>query len=353
MNGVSSVIDKIHRAGLLTHEDVTALLSTNDTAVWNAVYASADSLRKKYVGDAVHLRGLLEFSNYCTRACSYCGLQTHNVNQIRYRMKPEEIIDQAVRITSYGIKTVVMQSGEDPYFTTVMLCDIVREIKSKADTAITLSVGEKTLEEYQALFDAGADRYLLRHETASPELYNKLHPDSCFEDRIRCIEDLFKTGFQVGIGSMVGLPGQEASDLANDILLLQNYQPDMIGIGPFISNPETPLGKDQSGTIEMTLRMVALARIVCPKAHIPATTATGSIDPLGREKALRVGANVVMPNFTPQDYKIHYTIYPNKRCLDEEGHKCNFCIRAMIRNERRTVSTDYGHAYRLTHNQNG
>jgi len=152
---------------------------------------------------------------------------------------------------------------------------------------------------------------------------------------------------------MVGLPGQEASDLANDILLLQRYQPDMIGIGPFISNPETPLGNDQSGTIEMTLRMVALARIVCPKAHLPATTATGSIDPLGREKALRVGANVVMPNFTPHDYKIHYTIYPNKRCLDEEGHKCNFCIRTMIRNEGRTVSTDYGHAYRLTHNQNG
>ncbi|MEW6535178.1 MAG: [FeFe] hydrogenase H-cluster radical SAM maturase HydE [Candidatus Auribacterota bacterium] len=353
MIGVSCVIEKIHASQPLTHEEVTALLSTNDTAVWNTVYACADLFRKKYMGDAVHLRGLLEFSNYCIRECAYCGLRSHNINQVRYRMKPEEIIDQAIRINTYGIKTVVMQSGEDPFFTTEILCDIVREIKSKADTAITLSVGEKTFEEYAALRTAGADRYLLRHETASPELYNKLHPDSRFEDRIRCIENLFKTGFQVGIGSMVGLPGQDETDLAKDILLLQKYQPDMIGIGPFIANPETPLGNDKSGTIEMTLRMVALARIVCPKAHIPATTATGSIDPLGREKALRVGANVVMPNFTPQHYKIHYTIYPNKRCLDEEGSKCNGCIRAMIHNEGRTVSTDYGHAYRLTHNQNG
>lgn len=244
-----------------------------------------------------------------------------------------------------------MQSGEDPYYSTDMLCDIIRAIKQQVDTAITLSVGERSGDDYAALRQAGADRYLLRHETASPELYKRLHPDSSLSQRLRCVEDLFRLGFQTGIGCMVGLPGQTADDMASDIMLFQKYQPDMIGIGPFISNPETPLAEDVSGTIEQTLKMVALARIVCPTAHIPATTAVGSIDPLGREKALHVGANVVMPNFTPESYRIHYTIYPNKRCIDEAGHKCNTCIRAMIVREGRTVATDYGHAYRVTHNE--
>lgn len=331
----------------LDHATVTQLLDSTDQTAWDDIFARADAIRKKNFGDDVHLRGLLEFSNICKRNCAYCGLRRDNTDQKRYRMMPEEIIENAVQIASFGIKTIVLQSGEDPYYTIDMLCGIIRSIKSQADTAITLSIGEKTFEEYRALREAGADRYLLRHETASPELYNRLHPDSRFEERIRCVEDLFKAGFQVGVGCMVGLPGQTHADMACDIMLLQKYQPDMIGMGPFICSDCTPLAGSQSGTIEQTLKMTALARIVCPRAHLPATTATGSIDQFGREKALAVGANVVMPNFTPLHYRVHYTIYPNKRCITEDGYKCNSCIRNMIRKEGRTVATGYGHSLRF------
>ncbi len=350
MSDLAYVIDKLKTRQTLTGTELVSLISSTDESIWQKVYAVADQIRQEYVGDDVHLRGLLEFSNICKRNCSYCGLRKNNRDQIRYRMQPSDIIEQAQRIASYGIKTVVLQSGEDAFYSLDMLTHIIRSIKQTADIAITLSIGERTKDDYRTLREAGADRYLLRHETASKELYEKLHPDSKYEERIRCIEDLFDVGFQVGIGSMVGLPGQTAGDLAEDILLIQKYQPDMIGIGPFIPHQDTPIGQADSGTIEDTLKIVSLARIVCPTAHIPATTATGTIDYYGREKALHAGANVVMPNFTPQSYRVHYNIYPNKRCIDEEGHKCNFCIRAMIVREGRTVGTGYGHAIRFKHN---
>lgn len=342
---------KITENQALTKSEVTDLLSSSDEMLWEKVFSFADSIRKEYMGDEVHLRGLLEFSNICRRNCAYCGLRRDNTKQIRYRMMPDEIIAQAMNIASYAIKTVVLQSGEDPYYTLDMLTAIIRSIKQNADVALTLSIGEKTKTEYAALKDAGADRYLIRHETASKRLYQELHPDSLFEERIRCVDDLFSVGFQVGIGSMVGLPGQTPGDLADDIMLIQKYQPDMIGIGPFIPHPDTPLGEYYAGTVETTLRMVALARLVCKKALIPATTATGTVDYFGREKALRVGANVVMPNFTPEKYRVHYNIYPDKRCLVEDGNKCNSCIRTMIIREGRTIGTGYGHSPRLTENK--
>ncbi len=344
---LDKIIKDIKDAKTLTHENITALLDSPDETLWAQVFERADDIRKKNFGDAVHLRGLLEFSNYCKRNCLYCGLRKDNKTQYRYRMPPDEIVENAVQIASFGIKTIVLQSGEDPYYTTDIICNILRDIKKNADTAITLSIGEKTRDEYKAFFDAGADRYLIRHETASPSLYASLHPDSTLKERLNCIDDLFSIGFQVGIGCMVGLPGQTHSDMAADILLLQEKQPDMIGMGPFICNQDTPLQGALSGTIEQTLKMTALARIVCPRSHLPATTATGSIDRFGREKALAVGANVVMPNFTPLNYRMHYTIYPNKRCITEDGYKCNTCIRKMIENEGRTVATGYGHSLRF------
>ncbi len=342
-----SIVNKIDNNIALEKSDIIFILGSSDDSFVRKILMCADRIRKNNVGDAVHLRGLLEFSNYCKRSCAYCGIRKHNKNVIRYRIMPDDIVEIAKSIASQNIKTVVLQSGEDNFYNIDVMCDIIKRIKRDADIAITLSIGEKTKDEYIALKLAGADRYLLRHETASPELYNKLHPDSVYEQRIQCIKDLFGAGFQVGIGSMVGLPYQTEDDLAQDILLLQKFQPDMIGLGPFIPHGDTPLGQFTGGTIEATLRMVALARIVCPKAHIPATTAAGSIDPYGREKALQAGANVVMPNFTPLDYRKNYSIYPNKRCIDEEGNKCNYCIRAMIKGLGRTIATDYGHALRL------
>ncbi|MCD6459946.1 [FeFe] hydrogenase H-cluster radical SAM maturase HydE [bacterium] len=340
-------IDILKKGKQIDKTFVVDLLESADKSLWDDIFSLADFIREQYMGNAVHLRGIIEFSNICKRSCNYCGLQKQNKQQHRYRMMPEEILKCVSSVAELGIKTVVLQSGEDDFYTLDILVDLIKQIKKNYDVAITLSIGEKTKQEYRALHDAGADRYLLRHETASPELYNKLHPDSCFEDRLKCIKYLFETGFQVGIGSMIGLPGQTNSNMADDILFLQKFQPDMIGTGPFIPNGQTQLKGTEAGTIEQTLKITALARIVCRKAHIPATTATGTIDKFGREKALHVGANVIMPNFTPQKYRVHYTIYPNKRCITEDGHKCNTCIRAMIINEGRTIASDYGHALRF------
>ncbi len=343
---LDTILDTLLQGTPLTHSDVVALLDSSDESVWKQIYAHADNIRQKNFGDAVHLRGLLEFSNYCKRNCLYCGLRRDNKTQHRYRMSPDEIVENARKIVSFGIKTIVLQSGEDSYFTIDILCNILRRIKQDADTAITLSIGEKTRDEYQALFDAGGDRFLLRHETASPELYASLHPGTTLQERLRCVDDLFAVGFQVGIGCMIGSPGQTHNDMAYDIMLLQEKQPDMIGMGPFISSDDTPLADKPSGTIEETLKMTALARIVCPKAHLPATTATSSIDQFGREKALGVGANIVMPNFTPLEYRLHYTIYPNKKCFTEDGYESYKKICRMIENEGRTVATGYGHSLR-------
>lgn len=325
----------------LAKEDVFFLLESADDAF---LFKNADRIRKEQMGDEVHLRGLFEFSNICKRNCNYCGLRHDNKHQHRYRIKPDDVVEQALIIASYNIKTVVMQSGEDSFYTTDVLTDIIRRIKQNADIAITLSIGEKTKDEYRAFFGAGADRYLLRHETASKSLYEKLHPDSLFEERVRCIEDLFDIGFQVGMGGMVGMPYQTVNDMVEDIMFLQKYQPDMIGIGPYICADKTPFRDFESGTIKNALKMIALARIVCPQAHIPATTAVGTIDECGMEKALRVGANVVMPNFTPEEYRIHYNIYPNKMGINEQASKCNNRVREMILREGKTVGTGYGHS---------
>jgi biotin synthase len=305
---------------------------------------AGDAVRRECCGDDVHIRALVEFSNVCSRPCLYCGLRAPNAEVSRYRMTPDEIVDLALELDRKGLKTIVLQSGEDPFYTREMIADIVRRIKSATDMAVTLCVGERPYEDYKLWKEAGADRYLLRHETASRELYERLHPDSGFDNRMRCLTWLRELGYQVGAGCMVGLPGQTVEHMADDIEFLRDFRPDMVGIGPFIAHPNTPLGDCEGGGLQMTLKMVALARIVTRTALIPATTAIGSIEEMGREMALEAGADVVMPNYTPLKYRVNYQIYPNKRCITEDPERCDSCMRLRIKAIGRTVSTSHGHA---------
>ena len=328
----------------MSKQEIVTLLALEDEADVARLLETADRVRRENVGDEVHIRGLIEFSNICARNCAYCGLRRDNREVRRYRMPIAEIIETGVDIARKGIGTIVLQSGEDPWFTAERMAEIVRGIKSQADCAITLSIGERTYDDYRIMKEAGADRYLLRHETASRELYRKLHPDCDYEERTRCLRDLRSLGYQVGAGSMVGLPGQTLNDLAEDVIFVRDLDADMVGIGPFIPHPNTPLGGAPAGTLELTLKMVALVRIATRNAHIPATTATGSIDPFGREKALMAGANIVMPNYTPLAYRVDYEIYPNKRCITEDPEDCHGCMRARIMSIGRTVGEGAGHS---------
>lgn len=324
------------------HDIATLLRAEGDRQ--QALFELADAVRQRFMGDEIYLRGLIEFSNCCGRHCLYCGLRAPNRNVARYRMPLDEIVETAKLAERLGIGTVVLQSGEDTWWTTARVVELVRQIKRTADVAITLSIGERPREDYRAFRRAGADRFLIRHETADPDLYGQLHPDMSYERRIQCLRDLRAEGYQVGAGSMVGLPGQTVEMLAADILLLLEMDVDMAGIGPFIPHPDTPLGSSAPGTVEMTLKMVALARIVTRNAHIPATTALATLDPMGREKAFAVGANVVMPNLTPKKYRENYTIYPNKRCITEDVDRCMPCLRLRIEGSGRRIGKGYGHS---------
>jgi biotin synthase len=344
---LEALLNKCLETGNLKREEIVYLLSLQDQGAIESLYRVADKVRELNCGSDVYIRGLIEFSNVCARNCYYCGLRRENKRVQRYRMTPEEIVETSIQIVRKGIGTVVLQSGEDPWFTADIMAGIIRDIKSHAECAITLCIGERTYDEYKLMKQAGADRYLLRHETANPELYRKLHPDMSFENRVRCLHDLKSLGYQVGAGSMVGLPGQTVEDMADDIIFLRDLEVDMAGIGPFIPHPNTPLGDQPGGTLEMTLKMVALARIVTRNAHLPATTAVGSIDPVGRTKALMVGANIVMPNFTPLKYRVNYEIYPNKQYTDSDPDSTYNSICKSIESIGRTIGKGMGHSLKL------
>jgi len=274
----------------------------------------ADEVRQKVCGHGVIVRAIIDFSNNCIRNCLYCGLRANNERITRYRMKPEEILIAARSIYDAGIRTIILQSGDDYAFSRNDICGIITALKTAfPDTALTLSIGERPQDDYTAFKDAGADRYLLKHETANEKLYTTYHPDMSLKKRLKILELLRNIGYQVGVGCIIGLPGQSVDDLADDIEFMQRFQPDMAGIGPFIPQEETPLCHAKRGSVETTLRMVALTRIVCPKTHIPATTALANIDDgQGQIDALKGGANVIMPDFTPPDFGKHYRIYAKK-----------------------------------------
>lgn len=344
---MKKILKKALDRGDLHREEISFLLSLSADEDIRSLQDIANQVRKDYVGDQVHIRGLMEFSNICLRNCNYCGLRRDNHATQRYRMKPDEIVDSSVKVAKKGIKTIVLQSGEDPWFTASKIAEIIMGIKSQSDCAITLSIGERSFEDYQIMKEAGADRYLLRHETANPQLYSQLHPDSNFDNRQRCLKWLRELGYQVGVGCMVGLPGQTIEHLADDIEYLRDFQPDMAGIGPFIPHPKTPLGHHAGGTLKMTLKMVALTRIVTRNTLIPATTAIGSISEFGREMALEAGADVVMPNYTPLKYRINYEIYPNKRCINEDPDECHGCMQHRITGIGRFVGKGQGHSRKV------
>jgi biotin synthase len=328
----------------LSREEIIFLLSLEDKTDIFDLYLRADEVRKQYCGDEVHLRGIIEFSNYCEQDCLYCGLRLNNPDLERYRMSLEEIVDTAKTIYSFGIKTIVLQSGEDSYYSRDYVKDIITAVRNELDMAITLSLGERDFKDYEVWRNAGADRYLLKHETANSDLYSIYHLDQSLEERITHLRFLKSIGFQIGSGNLIGLPRQTIGDIADDIILCRELDVDMASISPFIPSPETPYRGIAHANVNFTLQTIAVTRIVLKNAHIPATTALATLDEHGREKGLQVGANVIMPNYTPMAYREKYKIYPNKKCVDENPLGCNDCLRQLIYFQGRTVSESQGHS---------
>ena len=324
---------------ITSRQDIIDILK--DDSLNDQLFKYADDVRRQYVGDEVHLRGLIEFSNICARTCKYCGLRSENKNIVRYRISTDEIILYAENASKMGYKTVVLQSGEDVQFGAKILSEVVKKIKS-LDVAVTLSVGEMSFEDYKLLKDSGADRYLLRIETTDRNLYKQMHPHMDFDNRLKCLKNLRKLGFEVGTGCLVGLPGQTIESLADDILFFKEINADMVGIGPFIAHPDTPLKDANNGDFELSLKVMALTRILLKDINIPATTAMETLNNNGRIIALQSGANVVMPNVTSSEYRKKYEIYPNKICINENPDKCRSCIESKIKSIGRTISSDYG-----------
>jgi len=346
---MEKLLKKAEETHELTKEEIVSLLEFPLTSHLSLLTQSADRVRKKYVGDEVHLRGLIEFSNYCKQNCLYCGFRRDNKNATRYRLTEEQIIGFAKDASMQGYKTVVLQSGEDPYYTIDKMKNIISEIK-KFDLAITLSIGEKTFEEYEAYKNAGANRFLIRIETTDKNLYTKLDPDMDWQNRLKCLNNLKELGYEVGTGCLVGLPEQTLESLADDILFFKEINADMIGIGPFIPNANTPLKDAQGGTFELALKVMAITRLLLPDINIPATTAMETLNPNGRLIALQSGANVVMPNVTQGDYRKFYEIYPGKICVNDTPTKCRGCITGKINSINRSVSTDYGFRRKISKN---
>ena len=330
---------------VLTRDKIIDILKDDNKNDW--LFSLADKIRKENVGDEVHLRGLIEFSNICKCSCKYCGLRSPNKNVNRYRILKDEILEYVKNAANMGYRTIVLQSGEDEYYNKERLVEIIKEIK-KFDVALTLSLGERSFEDYKAFREAGADRYLIRIETTDRELYKQMHPNMDFDNRLRCLKDLRTLGYEVGTGCLVGLPNQTIESLADDILFFKEIKADMVGIGPFIPHPDTPLKDNQTGSFTLALKVMALTRIMLPDINIPATTAMETLNPNGRIIALQSGANVVMPNVTTSEYREKYEIYPNKICIHENPDKCHNCIGAKIKSIGRKISTEYG----FSHNKN-
>ena len=338
------ILSKIEQEQMISREELEELLTTTDQELIEELYRRARATAGKYYGKEIYLRGLIEFTNYCKNNCYYCGIRCGNEKVQRYRLTVDQILSCCENGWELGFRTFVLQGGEDPYYTDERICTITKEIKKRyPDCAVTLSIGEKERASYQAYFDAGADRYLLRHETASDAHYRRLHPEEMsLANRKRCLFDLKDIGYQVGAGFMVGSPWQTPKELVADLRFLQELQPDMIGIGPFIPHHETPFADKQSGTLELTLRMLSILRLLFPYVLLPATTALGTISPIGRELGLKAGANVMMPNLTPTDARKHYDLYDNKICMDEEAAKCRLCQEGRVRSVGYQIVSDRG-----------
>ncbi len=308
-NTLQLVLNRLYEADVPEKADVEYALSLQGRTQMTELFAFVDEIRKRHAGDGILLRGIVEFSNYCDNTCKYCGLNKTNRNLERYKLTDNQIINCVEQIAGARIGTVVLQSGEQADLDAEWLAGIIREIKTRFDIAVTLSVGEKPFENYALWKQAGADRYLLKIETTNRQLYNNLHPQMSFDNRIRCSRDLRTLGYQTGSGNIIGLPGQTVSDIADDILFFAGEQFDMLGIGPLIPHPATEPSDCPPGNIELVLKTIAVTRIVTKNTHIPATTAVGSVNGSDyRKPALTAGANVIMPNFTPVPWRQLYEI---------------------------------------------
>ncbi len=337
------VLSRLFAAKPPNKADIEFVLSLEDDAQIAELFTFADNVRKQYAGDEILLRGIVEFSNECDNTCLYCGLNRNNKNLTRYSLSREQILDCVRHIADSGIKTVVLQSGECAELDAKWLAEIISEIKNHFDTAVTLSVGEKPIEDYKLWKQAGADRYLLKIETTNEQLYKKLHPNMSLANRIQCSKNLKMLGYQNGSGNIIGLPGQSISDIAEDILFFAREGFDMLGIGPFIPHPQTELAQNNTGDIKLTLKTIAATRIVTKNAHLPASTAVGSVNGQdNRIAALKAGANVLMPNFTPLPYRMYYEIYPNKRCSAEQPGTCGPCMGLIADSIGRTINYSRG-----------
>lgn len=306
---MNKLLTRIQSGILPSQEELVNLLSQDD---FSEIYALADRVRFENHGDIINVRAILEFSNYCKRRCRYCGLNAENKKVFRYRMMPHEIVQVSVRAWDAGYKTIVLQSGEDSWYTAEILGDIVKKIKAQTDMAITLSCGELKDESFAYLRECGADRYLLKHETADEDIYAPLHPCGSLEERLHALKTIKTLGYETGSGFMIGLPGQTLFTIAKDILTLHSIPIDMAGIGPFISHPDTTLGSMPNGSTELTKRAVALTRLLLPKANLPATTSLGVINASEKDHIFSCGANIIMRKVTPQKYEEHYNIYPSE-----------------------------------------
>lgn len=331
------LIDRLHKEHTLTRGEFITLIKERDEE--NASYLASLAREKavKIYGNGVFPRGLVEFTNYCKNNCYYCGIQGSNQHANRYRLSKDEILSACENGYQLGYRSFVLQGGEDPHYSDDVMVPIVSEIRKRyQDCAITLSLGERSKESYQKLYDAGADRYLLRHEAATPELYQKLHPESLsLENRIQCLWNLKEIGYAVGTGFMVGAPYQTVENLVDDLLFIQKLDPQMVGIGPFVPHHDTKFKDYPSGTVELTTYLTSILRLMNPHLLLPATTALGTIDPRGREKGILAGANVVMPNLSPVAVRKDYSLYDNKICTGEEAAECAGCL------GRRLASIDY------------
>lgn len=338
------ILDHIQETRNISREELEILLASEDSSVIEELYRRAREEAAVYYGNRIYIRGLIEFTNYCRNNCYYCGIRNANRKTERYRLTLEQILSCCETGWNLGYRTFVLQGGEDPYFTDDKVCQIVREIKARyPDCAVTLSIGEKEEASYQAYFDAGADRYLLRHETADEEHYRMLHPEQMsLSFRKNCLKILKKIGYQTGCGFMVGSPGQTVDTLYEDLMFIKELEPEMVGIGPFIPHKDTPFAEKPAGTLDQTLRLLAIIRLIHPHVLLPSTTALGTIHPKGREKGILAGANVVMPNLSPVNVRDKYKLYDNKICTGDEAAECRACMAARMKNIGYEMVTDRG-----------
>ncbi|MEY8391174.1 [FeFe] hydrogenase H-cluster radical SAM maturase HydE [Lachnospiraceae bacterium] len=344
MNRTKQLIDKLEKTSRLTKEEWIALIQDRNQAAAQYLFERARYWQHKYFGNRIYTRGLIEFTNYCKNDCYYCGIRRSNRQAVRYRLTKEQIMECCGSGYELGFRTFVLQGGEDGWFTQEKLLEIVRAIKKEyPDCALTLSLGERSKESYEELFRAGADRYLLRHETADRQHYRRLHPpELSAENRRQCLWDLKEIGYQTGTGFMVGSPGQTPEHLAEDMLFIRELEPHMAGIGPFVPHHETPFSQEAGGTVELTLFMIGLLRVMLPNLLLPATTALGTIDPQGREKGIQAGANVVMPNLSPTSVRKKYELYDNKICTGDEAAECRNCLSKRMKNIGYELVSDRG-----------